>query len=157
MICVRLPPRTYLSTTSIRNPNNLPAPCTTKIDGTVSKLTDTEDGTEKQPEQWEGSACGTCSCERNYVQGPWYEYLKGSDHLCTQTHTHFINWFRKKCLVFTSTGFSRLKIGTSSGLWRKVCWTLGFHKMWGMRWLTEEIVGPWDLLWYVVLVVNIVR
>jgi len=50
MIWVRLPPRTHLSITSIRNPNNLPAPSTTKIDATVSKLTDTQDGTEQQPE-----------------------------------------------------------------------------------------------------------
>ena len=107
-----------------------------------------------------GRACGTCLCERNYVQGPWYEYLKESDRLCTQTHTHththFIKWVWKKCLAFTWTEFSRLKIGTSSRLWRKLWWTLRFHKMWGMHWLTKEIFGPWDRLRYVVLVGNIV-
>jgi len=32
-----------------------------------------------------GSACGTRLSERYYVQGPWYEYLKQSSHLCIHT------------------------------------------------------------------------
>jgi len=50
MIWVCLPQRTHLSITSIRNPNNLPVPNTTKIEAAVSKLMDTQDGTEQQRE-----------------------------------------------------------------------------------------------------------
>ena len=50
MMSVCLPPRTHLSTTRTTNPNNFPAPSTTKIDAKLSKPTDTQDGTEQQPE-----------------------------------------------------------------------------------------------------------
>jgi hypothetical protein len=31
------------------------------------------------------SACVTFSSERQYIHGPWYEYLKESNHLCIDT------------------------------------------------------------------------
>jgi len=36
-----------------------------------------------------GSACGTCSCERNYVRGSWYKYQEGIVHLFTHTFFRF--------------------------------------------------------------------
>jgi len=50
-----------------------------------------------------GSACGTCSSERSYVQGPWYDYLKESAYLfiCTfykmslkKVSCVYVNWFQ---------------------------------------------------------------
>jgi len=33
-----------------------------------------------------GGACSTFSCERKYIQGLWFEYLKESDHLFINIH-----------------------------------------------------------------------
>jgi len=43
-----------------------------------------------------GSACDTCSRERNYVQGPWYGYLKESAHLFI--HTFYKMGLKEMCV-----------------------------------------------------------
>jgi len=41
-----------------------------------------------------GSPSGTCSFERNYVRGSWYEYQERSVHLFT--HTFFFKFSLKE-------------------------------------------------------------
>ena len=160
-ICVCLSPRTHHSIKCKITANKFPTPSTTKRDATASKLTDTQDGTEQQSKEWNGQCMWQIFewneiypgvlvgiPERKYIQWFYCEYLKESDHLCIQI---FCKMSLKGILWFYGDRVQPAGDRASSGLWRKEWWTLGFHEMRGMHWVSEEILGSGYRLWYVEL------
>ena len=96
-ICVCLSPRTHLWIKCKITANKFPNASTTKRDANVSKLTNRQDGTEQQSEEWDGQCMWQVfewkviypgalvrMPERKYIQWFYCEYLKESDHLCIQ-------------------------------------------------------------------------
>jgi hypothetical protein len=50
-------------------------------------------------------------------------------------------WFFRKWDGKTRTGLIWLRIGTDGGYLQRRQWTIGFHKMRGISWLSEDLLA----------------